>query len=245
MKEYRMMIGEGGVFGLGGPITQCGVMYIGWHEGDSPITEERGRVLLSCDEATYRAYGKQIKSYSVLHIRGEKDDNTFLAEEFLAVNAAPTEAEQAFLSQAALPVTFTDPQFGEFTQNKRLDFFEGKLRHGGRNISITADEREDIETLRWICEDLDAFFERAARCAAEELLDLGNDWSFDAWEGEEADFVPMTAEDFAARISLTSISLLEEESFSLWFSDDDIFWGHAIEVEGSKAEGFTGASMQG
>lgn len=245
MKEYRMMIGESSVFGLGGPITECGVIYIGWHEGDGPITEARGRVLLSCDEATYRAYSKQIKSYSVLHIRGEQDGETFLAKEFLAVNAEPTELEQAFLTQAALPVTFTDPQFGEFVQNKQVDIFEGTLEHRGQTISITLDAKEDIETLRFLFSYMDTLLEQASRYAAEKLLDLGNNWCFDAWEGEEKEFVPMTAEDFMARIRLTSISLSEDESFSLWYDDGDIFWGHAIEVDGNKAEGFTNASIQG
>lgn len=244
MKEYRIIIGEGGVFGLGGPITHCGVMYIGWHEGDGTITEERGRVLLPADEATYRGYSKQIKHYSILHIRAEKDANTFHAGKFLEVNANPTEPERAFLEQAQLPVTFTDLQFGEFVQNKRVDTFEGALEHRGQRISVTLDEKEDIETLRFLFSYMDKLLEQAARFAAEKLLDLGNNWCFNAWEGEE-DFIPMTVEDFIDCIRLTSISLSDDESFSLWYNDGDIFWGHAIEVYGSKMEGFTDASIQG
>lgn len=244
-KEYRVLIGEGGVFGVGGPITHCGVMYIGWHEGDGTITTERGRVLLPADEATYRSYSEQIQQYSVLHIRADKDGNTFHSEAFLAVNAAPTELEQDFLEQARLPVTFTDPQFGTFTQNKVVDIFEGNIALGESQLQISMDAQEDIETLRWISADLDAFLDKAARYAAEELLDLGNDWCFDAWEGEEKDFVPLSVEDFMARIRLTSISLSEDNSFSLWYDDGDIFWGHSIEVDGEKTKGFTDASIQG
>lgn len=240
-----MLAGENGAFGLGGPISQFGTIYIAYHEGDGAIAKERGRVLLPGDEAMYRSFQKQLRHYSVLRIRAEKDENTFLAQDLLEINAPPTEAEASWLRQAAQPVAFTDPQFGTFTQNKALDFFEGKLDYAGRSIAVDLDKKECIETLRWLCEDLAGVLERGARYAARQLLASGNDWKRDAWEGEEEDFVPLTEKDFMARISLDAISFSQEGSFQLWFNDGDIFWGHVIVVGGNKEAGFTDASMQG
>lgn len=49
-KEYRVMVGESGIFGLGNPIDTCGVFFIAYRHVSGSITECRGRILVSGDE---------------------------------------------------------------------------------------------------------------------------------------------------------------------------------------------------
>ncbi len=249
MAKYHVYVNEGGVFGLGGPISTCGVMYIGYsEEGAEEIITERGRVLIPCDEPQYRIWQKQIKGYTVMHIDAEKDDNTFTVTQVLENGATPTEAERRFLEEQQRPVIFTDGTFGTFTQNKRLNWFEGELNHAGCRISITADETEDLTTLHSLYEDFDNFLQKAKLFAAGELLDLANDWCLDAWMndgGEEADYKQLAAADFAARLTLQSVGLTEEGRYSLWYDDGDMFWGHSVHVGGSLKDGLAYANMEG
>ena len=248
MKTHRVYIGECTVFGLGSPMKEFGTFYIGYQANDGEIIQERGRVLVPCTEAEYETLKEQMQDHCVLLITAQKDNNTFESASLLKIDAEPTKEEAAFLQQAALPVTFSDPHFGEFVLDKVVNSFEGSLIFDERSIPVSLNDRDAIETLRWLCTELDAFVAKASAYAADEMLSSGNDWCYDAWaseaqEGEE--YTPLTTEEFIRRISLSEVSIENEGAFSLWFNDGDIFWGHAICVIGSKEDGFTDAAMHG
>ena len=249
MKEYRVYTGERYVFGLSNPVNETGLFYIAYQDEQGTIIKERGRILIPSDEAFYRDLQKNMTDYSVLRISAQKKDNTFHSSVLLEKDAASTSEEAAFLEKEALPVTFTDPDFGEFTLDKRLDCFEGYTHYEDRKISISLDDIEEINTLRTILKEDTEFIKKAAEFAANEMLELGNTWYRDAWESEEKEpgeeFIPLTAEDFIQKITLTVIGISEDGRFSLWFDDGDIFWGHAVAVEGSLSKGFTGANIHG
>ncbi|MCL2526877.1 MAG: DUF2262 domain-containing protein [Defluviitaleaceae bacterium] len=106
---------------------------------------------------------------------------------------------------------------------------------------------EDISTLAFIFDDFEGFIQKASQYAAEELLELGNQWQYDDCE-EGTEFVPMTEEDFVKRICLNHIAIEDVEGgggYSLWFNDGDIFWGHSIAVNGNIKTGFSDAGMHG
>ena len=85
----------------------------------------------------------------------------------------------------------------------------------------------------------------AAEYAAENLLGLGNNWCCDAWSEDGDEYTPLTKEDFVKRIYLQTLALADDENYSLWFSDGDIFWGHAVVVYGTVSGGFNAAKMEG
>jgi|GEM_PF-3460087 Uncharacterized protein conserved in bacteria len=249
MKEYRVYTGERDVFGLSNPVNETGLFYIAYQNEQGAIIKERGRVLIPSDEAFYQDLRKNMPEYSVLRISAQKEDNTFHDAVLLEKDATSTPEEAAFLEKEALPVTFTDPDFGEFNLNKSLDYFEGYTQYEDRKVSISLDDFAEIKTLRTILKEDTEFIKKAAEFAANEMLELGNTWYRDAWESEEKEpgeeFIPLTAEDFIQKISLTVIGISEDGRFSLWFDDGDIFWGHAVAVEGSLSKGFTGANIHG
>ena len=76
--------------------------------------------------------------------------------------------------------------------------------------------------------------------AAQKLTKLACEW---AESDEEA--AEITEESFAKRISLSSICMISGGSFSAYFDDDDLFFGHCITVCGSLKKGIVSVDMEG
>lgn len=251
LEKYNIMIGESGVGGLGNPVCTTVLIYIGYTGEDGTVIKKRGRVLIPCSDEEYKNYRNFAKQYSIVQVLGKKierdnsDSPDFEVEQVLNWSVKPTILEEEFLKKEKAPVQFFDETFGEFVLDKTVNWFEGKVVLKGKLIRVTLDEKEDISTLYEIGKDFDNFFNKASEYASKELLDLGNDWYYDSWEGEEEDFIPLTLETFQEKISLQSIGLTEDGKFNLWYSDGDIFLGHVICVDGNIADGFTSASMEG
>ncbi|WP_420329216.1 DUF2262 domain-containing protein [Oribacterium sinus] len=55
----------------------------------------------------------------------------------------------------------------------------------------------------------------------------------------------MTEESFAKRISLSLLWMNSGASFSAYFDDDDLFFGHSITVCGSPKKGLVSADIEG
>lgn len=56
---------------------------------------------------------------------------------------------------------------------------------------------------------------------------------------------PLSQAEWKARLTLEALSVTASGRFTATFADGDLFWGHAIEVSGSLAEGATDAVMVG
>jgi hypothetical protein len=80
---------------------------------------------------------------------------------------------------------------------------------------------------------------RVQAFAVQKLLPLKNE----AWlsEGEER----LSAEEFGLRMMLTCITIEETGRFTFWHDDDDLFWGHSIQISGDVANGPTDADIPG
>ena len=50
---------------------------------------------------------------------------------------------------------------------------------------------------------------------------------------------------FARRILLTEFTVSPGGRFTAYYNDDDMFWGHAVEVSGSLKKGITYANLAG
>lgn len=79
--------------------------------------------------------------------------------------------------------------------------------------------------------------------AAKELTESANEWLADDDEKENAD--PITEEVFAQRITLSELVLTYEGDITAYFDDDDMFWGHTVEVGGSLEHGIERANIAG
>ena len=72
-----------------------------------------------------------------------------------------------------------------------------------------------------------------------ELLPLKNE----SWLSD--DEAELTAMDFKARMELVSITVGDNGRFEFWHDDGDLFWGHAIQIDGNLRDGLTDAGISG
>lgn len=253
MKEYRLVLGVGGVFGLGSPVTEAGTLYTAYRCGAGPLIAERGRVLFPCEPDGHRAFYRTLQDDTLVVVRGEKDGNTIRGAQLLAAGAAPQPDEADFLQKQQQPAGFDDPLLGHFERNRRFELFEGRWLEGETPVRLSLDSHDNLPTVHTLLDGSAGWLRRAKQFAAEQLLTLANDWCEDAWLNDHEDedesnippFVPLTAEDFAARLTLTDIAVDSDNNFDLWYSDGGMFWGHAVCVRGSLNGGFAGAKMEG
>ena len=77
--------------------------------------------------------------------------------------------------------------------------------------------------------------------AARELTELACEWR----ESADEEVPELTEESFARRIELRSIAMDADGSFSAYFDDDDMFFGHCVTAYGTLTEGVTAANMEG
>ena len=76
---------------------------------------------------------------------------------------------------------------------------------------------------------------------APKLTDLACEWCEYADEAVSE----ITDESFAQRLDLTSIAMDPDGSFSAYFDDDDMFFGHCVVVYGTLADGVASVVMVG
>src|SRR5215510_11698403 len=143
------------------------------------------------------------------------------------------------------PVIMRDGRFGEFVLHRRTDTFEGKMKWGSRRVNLAlsgsgADEvAEALATAHALWDAQEACHQSIVAHAVERLLPVKNgNWLED---GEE----PLTAADFAARMSLTDITIYEAGTFEFWFNDIDLFGDHSISVSGDLQNGPTHSNVEG
>ena len=96
-----------------------------------------------------------------------------------------------------------------------------------------------METALALRKDQEFWGKRIGECAIGGLLALKND----AWRDD--DEPEITASEFLERISVRTISVTPQGEFVFWHDDDDLFWGHAIQVSGTRIDGPTDASIAG
>ncbi|EJK7924198.1 DUF2262 domain-containing protein, partial [Escherichia coli] len=96
-----------------------------------------------------------------------------------------------------------------------------------------------FENLRFLCSHMQQKDQEFRQYAAEQLTELANDWLQDE-EDEE-----ITEDMFVSRINLVELAMDYNGDYSLYYNDDDMFWGHIIDIVGSIETGPTSASIAG
>src|SRR5215510_334761 len=167
----------------------------------------------------------------------------------LLVEIAPERPHDPELERLARklrePVIMRDERFGQFVLDRRIDWFQAKVQWGSTPVNLAlsgsgADEvAEALATAHALWDAQEAWHQRIVAHAVERLLPVKNDnWLED---GEE----PLTAADFAGRMSLTDITIYEAGTFEFWFNDIDLFGDHSISVSGDLQNGPTHSNVEG
>lgn len=145
------------------------------------------------------------------------------------------------------PVIVEDQQLGTFSFNNDDSCFCGEVTWDNQNISVSMEvDKNDrytweqaFEYLRFLFNNMQQKDQEFRRYAAEQLTELANDWLQDEEDDE------ITEDIFFNRINLVELSMDYNGDYSLYYNDDDMFWGHIIDIVGSIETGPTSASIAG
>ena len=199
-------------------------------------------------EAVYRLKARKKIPHKVPEGVTASSQNEFLIVEVLEEDPLCPALEEV-LDEYRRPVVVTDEVLGELTLDKDLDMFEGEVPWCGEQICLSlevdvANENTWADAVRAMKEMLaeqDRWDCDMRASAARELTELACEWRKSADE----EVPEITEESFARRIELRSIAMDADGSFSAYFDDDDMFFGHCVTAYGTLVDGVRTVNMEG
>ena len=217
-----------------------------------PLSDEQyaaGNVLGRFPEQViYRVKARKKKSEEVPEGMTASWRNQFLIVEILEEDAACPALEEV-LAEYLRPFILSDEVLGELTLNKDLDLFDGDVSWRGERISVSLEVdsgceetwKQAVQAMKTMLADQERWDRDMRAFAARELTELACEWR----DSADEDVPEITEESFAQRLDLTSIAMDPDGSFSAYFDDDDMFFGHCVVVYGTLADGVASAVMAG
>lgn len=200
---------------------------------------------LSKDKGVAFPYYLQDQTIYRLKVRAGKEevaaDNPYFHQKFMVVEVLAENVVEArlaeILEEYQKPVIVEEEGLGEFELDKDMAFFEGSIDWLGEDILVYVEvDLEDERTwahsfaaLRRLTANISAKDGEFRSFAAQKLTDLANDWA-------EEDGSPISPADFAGRIGITSLSVSYDGSFTAYYDDDDMFYGHAVAIYGQDGQ---------
>ena len=231
---------------------QTGALYAGDGRIVYPVSDEEhdaGGILDRFRrEEVYRLKARKRIPHKVPEGVTASSQNQFLIVEVLEENP-PCPALDEILAEYRKPVVLNDEELGELSLDKDYDTFEGAFLWRGEDIDISLEVDSSSEAtwtaavaaMKQMAADQDAWDRDMRAFAARELTELACEWR----ESADEEVPEITEESFAQRLDLTSIAMDPDGSFSAYFDDDDMFFGHCVVVYGSLADGVASAEMAG
>lgn len=199
-------------------------------------------------EAVYRLKARKKIPHEIPEGVTASSQNEFLIVEVLEEDA-PCPALKEVLADYRRPVVVTDEVLGELTLDKDYDVFEGHVLWQGEQIDVSLEvdaANEDSWTaarraMKAMSAEQGRWDRDMRASAARDLTELACEWR----ESADEEVPEITEESFARRIELRSIAMDADGSFSGYFDDDDMFFGHCVVVYGTVADGVASVEMAG
>jgi hypothetical protein len=190
---------------------------------------------------------KLLDAYAPKNIAPE-EFNAWCLVEVMEQKAICPQLEEVW-KEYSKPVVIRDEMLGTLTLNREFNMFEGSFQWKGADISlileVDADDQSTWENTctaaRNMIAEMEKWDQNMRVFSAKELTSLANEWM----EEDDEISAPITEEIFAERISLSELAFSFKDSFTAYYEDDDMFWGHAIEVCGSLEQGIESANIVG
>lgn len=134
------------------------------------------------------------------------------------------------------PVTIQS-EFGTFILEREYSWFSCEMDWCGNKVSVTLESDNDCEetvkeamsTFQQIAKDKAGFDKKNKEYAADKLLESANEWLADDDSEDKPDEI--TREMFTEKMEITNICVNSDGSITMYYSDGDMFWGHAIEID--------------
>ena len=199
-------------------------------------------------EAVYRLKARKKIPHEVPEGVTASSQNQFLIADVLEEDP-PCPALEEVLADYRSSVVVTDEVLGELTLDKDLDMFEGEVPWRGEQICLSLEvdaANEDTwadarRAMKEMLAEQDRWDGDMRASAARELTELACEWR----ESADEEVPEITEESFACRIELRNIAMDADGSFSAYFDDDDMFFGHCVAAYGTLTDGVTSVVMQG
>ena len=222
----------------------------GWKPFGGELRKSEMTVRKLVPEAEMRTFMGVMNPYDVVRVKARwSENNVFGSPQALLTEFVGKDDSDAELNSHALklqePVTFADPQFGLFTLDRRVNWYEATPDWCGATIRLTIpagatdDMEKSLAVARQLWADQENWQRKITTCATKELLGLKNGTWLDEDEEE------LSEEDFVRRMVLESISVEANGSFEFWNDDGDLFLGHSIMVSGNLTDGPKDAGIHG
>lgn len=200
------------------------------------------------EEEIYRVTARKKIPHELPEGVSASAQNRLLVVEVLEENI-PCSALDEVLAEYRKPVVLNDEELGELTLDKDLDMFEGEVLWRGEQICLSLEvDAADEDTwadarraMKVMLAEQDRWDHDMRASAARELTELACKWR----ESADEEVPEITEESFAHRIELRSIAMDADGSFSAYFDDDDMFFGHCVTAYGTLTDGVTAANMEG
>lgn len=220
-----------------------------WREKNGEINIIPLHVSKELEHDELKALQDKISAESIVAFRGKLAiSNPFGTPRAILISLLPVKNDPElteFLNEYTKPVQITDSQFGTFTLDKSVDWFEGGATWCGQKIQLTLDIDDSgkpdraLDVARKLWSEMEDWKKKVDEYAVAKLLDLKNDNWLDEEENE------LTPQEFKNKMTLESISVHPAGNFEFWHDDGDLFWGHSIQICGSLDEGLTDADIPG
>ena len=257
-KEIIVLRNEGGGGSLRNGFWDWAAYFLAYVDCETgELHKEEGRIVFPVTDKENLPYQFEDETIYRLKVRAKLPEEVpngalpakkhFLVVEVLEKNAACKELEE-ILAEYRKPIILQDDILGEMIYDKQIKSFQGSIIWQDRKINIILDVDKDNKSgitkakkaLKTMLSEQTKWDEDLRSFAAKKLTKLACEWAESDDETSE-----ITEESFAKRISLSSICMISGGSFSAYFDDDDLFFGHCITVCGSLKKGIMSADMEG
>lgn len=227
------------------------------------LSREKGRLEWLIENVPGRVgWGYDFRKYGIYRLKVRKNipvklepymskvmNNCYMVLEILEKNASEPELEE-IRKNISKPVIIEGP-LGKFELDRQFSFFEGDMEWLGEDCGVFLETDEEdgdtawkaLQVLQEIHKDLENWDSKFRRFAAEKLTDLANEWLAEDEEQEGAD--PITKDIFAGRLEISEISIAPDGDITVYYYDDDMFWGHAVEIRANIKKGILSANIAG
>ncbi|HEL1082396.1 TPA: DUF2262 domain-containing protein [Streptococcus equi subsp. zooepidemicus] len=174
--------------------------------------------------------------------------NRLLVAEILEENAPCTPLEE-ILTEYNKPIILQDEILGELTLNKEFSWFEGRVSWQDEMIEISLEVNKDNKVswtkarnaMKTMLSEQKNWDQKMRSFAAKKLTALACEWR----DSADEPVTEITEQSFSERITLESIAITSGGSFSAYFDDDDMFFGHCVTIRGSLKKEIVSADMEG
>jgi hypothetical protein len=203
-----------------------------WRIPQGEVCESRLRCLLPVGDPSHlKAWYPVVPGLGLVRLEVDRHEGQTLWVRQVSVLDGDAELE-AIRQALQEPVALGDSELGTLTLDRSLDIYEGEVQWNGRPVYLTLscdDPQQPLAVLnvaKALIREHATWDTLAREAAVAKLLPLKNNTWLD--EGED----PVSPAAFAQRMTLNTLDVSESGRWSLWFGDDDMFWGHAILVSG-------------